>query len=182
MKAFGTRPTYQIFAVVTLVTGIIYFVFNVAYLKKRPQLEGNDIVKKKPKTINVKSSEKHTNDINLEEKPQLKEIEKKTEDNLMKNDGIDNGGFLKESSTETNEQNSTQMEAIRNAKNVDKTNTAPINQHEKKSMRKSDATHVKNKKSNACENSFTNPNFETDKSDQCEITVESQRVDDKRVD
>ncbi|XP_032677728.1 major facilitator superfamily domain-containing protein 6 [Odontomachus brunneus] len=182
MKAFGTRPTYQIFAVITLVTGIIYFIFNVAYLKKRPQVEGNDIVKKKPKPTDVKSSEKHTNDINLEEKPQLKEIEKKREDNSVKNDGIDNGGFLKELSTETNEQNSNQIEAIKNAKNVNKTNTTPISQHENKSTRKSDTSHVKNEKSSARENSFTNPNFEADKSDQCEITVESQRVDDKRVD
>lgn len=49
MKAFGTRPTYQIFAVVTLLTGLVYLLFNVTYLSKRPQVEGNDIVKKKPK-------------------------------------------------------------------------------------------------------------------------------------
>ncbi|XP_011309592.1 uncharacterized protein [Fopius arisanus] len=49
MTAFGTRPTYQIFAVVCLITGLIYFFFNLFYLKKRPQVEGNDIVKKKPK-------------------------------------------------------------------------------------------------------------------------------------
>ena len=49
MKAFGTRPTYQIFAVITLVTGLLYLLFNLTYLAKRPQVEGNDIVKKKPK-------------------------------------------------------------------------------------------------------------------------------------
>ncbi|XP_016840927.1 major facilitator superfamily domain-containing protein 6 isoform X1 [Nasonia vitripennis] len=49
MKAFGTRPTYQIFSVVSLVVGLIYFFFNLLYLSKQPQVEGNDIVKKKPK-------------------------------------------------------------------------------------------------------------------------------------
>lgn len=28
MKGFGTRPTYQIFAVFTLLTGVIYWMFN----------------------------------------------------------------------------------------------------------------------------------------------------------
>ena len=49
MKAFGTRKTFQIFSVATLITGIIYFFFNYCYLSKRPQIEGNDIVKKVPK-------------------------------------------------------------------------------------------------------------------------------------
>ncbi|XP_058802844.1 uncharacterized protein LOC131670884 [Phymastichus coffea] len=49
MKAFGTRPTYQIFSGATLLTGLVYLCFNVFYLSKRPQVEGNDIVKKKPK-------------------------------------------------------------------------------------------------------------------------------------
>ncbi|XP_046473619.1 uncharacterized protein [Neodiprion pinetum] len=51
MKAFGTRPTYQIFSGMSLVTGIVYFLFNALYLRKRPQVEGNDIVKKKPKKV-----------------------------------------------------------------------------------------------------------------------------------
>ncbi|XP_014475559.1 PREDICTED: uncharacterized protein LOC106744924 [Dinoponera quadriceps] len=184
MKAFGTRPTYQIFAVVTLVTGIIYFVFNAAYLKRRPQPEGNDIVKKKPKSIDMKSNlEKHTNDINLEEKPRQKNDEEKRKENSTGSDGIDNGGFLKEpqnqkSSTETNKQNSTQIEAIRNAKNVDK--TVRSKRHGDDLTKKNDTIHFNNEENN--ENSFTNPNFETDSSDQCEITVESQRVDNKHVD
>ncbi|KYN20891.1 Major facilitator superfamily domain-containing protein 6 [Trachymyrmex cornetzi] len=118
MKFFGTRPTYQIFAVVTLLTGIIYFIFNVTYLKKRSQLEGNDIVKKKPKNIDEQDNpEKHTNDISLDEKPQSNQINNKS--NMMAND---NKGFLKEEShnnKQTDELNSTEIEAIRNAKNID---------------------------------------------------------------
>ncbi|PSN42174.1 hypothetical protein C0J52_09851 [Blattella germanica] len=53
MKAFGTRPTYQIFSGTCIITGIIYFFFNKFYLRKRPQVEGNDIVKKKPKSTDV---------------------------------------------------------------------------------------------------------------------------------
>ncbi|XP_069689213.1 major facilitator superfamily domain-containing protein 6-like [Periplaneta americana] len=52
MKAFGTRPTYRIFAVSCTITGTVYFLFNKFYLRKRPQVEGNDIVKKKPKNSN----------------------------------------------------------------------------------------------------------------------------------
>ncbi|KAG5333814.1 MFSD6 protein, partial [Acromyrmex heyeri] len=120
MKFFGTRPTYQIFAVVTLLTGIIYFIFNVTYLKNRSQLEGNDIVKKKPKNIDEQDNpEKHTNDISLDEKSQSNQINNKS------NMGNDNKGFLKEEShnnKKTDELNSTEIEAIRNAKNIDELN------------------------------------------------------------
>ncbi|KAG5312239.1 MFSD6 protein, partial [Acromyrmex insinuator] len=120
MKFFGTRPTYQIFAVVTLLTGIIYFIFNVTYLKKRSQLEGNDIVKKKPKNIDEQDNpEKHTNDISLDEKSESNQINNKSDM------GNDNKGFLKEEShnnKKTNELNSTEIEAIRNAKNIDELN------------------------------------------------------------
>jgi len=121
MKFFGTRPTYQIFAVVTLLTGIIYFIFNVTYLKKRSQLEGNDIVKKKSKNIDEQDSpKKHTNDISLDEKSQNNQINNKSK--MM---GNDNKGFLKEEShnnKKTDELNSTEIEAIRNAKNIDELN------------------------------------------------------------
>ncbi|XP_011146297.1 uncharacterized protein LOC105187278 [Harpegnathos saltator] len=190
MKAFGTRPTYQIFAVVTLLTGVMYLAFNLTYLKRRPQLEGNDIVKKKPKSTDVSqnSLEKKSNDISLEEKPQLKAAEEKGKDNSTENDGgVDNRGFLKEprnekSSTGSNERDSAQIEAIMNAKNIDKTERPPSRQHEDDSTRKSDATRARKEDSSARENSFVNPNFETDNSDQCEITVEPARIDDKRVD
>lgn len=46
MKAFGTRPTYQIFACAAVVTGCAYFLFNKLYLMKRPRREANDICKK----------------------------------------------------------------------------------------------------------------------------------------
>ncbi|XP_012056595.1 PREDICTED: uncharacterized protein LOC105619686 [Atta cephalotes] len=122
MKFFGTRPTYQIFAVVTLLTGIIYFIFNVTYLKKRSQLEGNDIVKKKSKNIDEQDSpKKHTNDISLDEKSQ----NHNQINNKSKMMGNDNKGFLKEEShnnKKTNELNSTEIEAIRNAKNIDELN------------------------------------------------------------
>jgi uncharacterized membrane protein len=38
MKAFGTRPTYRVFAVACTVTGLLYFLFNTFYLRKRPQV------------------------------------------------------------------------------------------------------------------------------------------------
>lgn len=49
MKTVGTRSTYRIFAVLSLITGLVYLLFYQLYLKKRPQTEGNDIVKKEPK-------------------------------------------------------------------------------------------------------------------------------------
>ncbi|CAK9816623.1 Major facilitator superfamily domain-containing protein 6-A [Anthophora plagiata] len=78
MKAYGTRPTYRIFAVITFITGIMYYIFNVTYLKKRPQVEGNDIVKKKPKHV------ENQNGLEIG----LEEI------------GIDNQSFTKEGKTE----------------------------------------------------------------------------------
>ncbi|XP_018349319.1 PREDICTED: uncharacterized protein LOC108752755 [Trachymyrmex septentrionalis] len=121
MKFFGTRPTYQIFAVVTLLTGIIYFIFNVTYLKKRSQLEGNDIVKKKPKNINEQDSpEKHKNDISFDEKSRNSQINNKS--SMM---GKNNKGFVNEEShnnKKTDELNPTEIEAIRNAKNIDELN------------------------------------------------------------
>jgi len=121
MKFFGTRPTYQIFAVVTLLTGIIYFIFNVTYLKKRSQLEGNDIVKKKPKNIDEQDSpEKHKNDISFDEKSRNSQINNKS--SMM---GKDNKGFVNEEShnnKKTDELNPTEIEAIRNAKNIDELN------------------------------------------------------------
>lgn len=121
MKTFGTRPTYQIFAVVTLVTGIIYLIFNMTYLKKRSQFEGNDIVKKKSRNIDVQISfDKHANDISLDEKPQDERM-KEDKSISIKNDGLDNKEFLKELqdnklSKKANEQ-SLQIEATRNTKN-----------------------------------------------------------------
>ncbi|KAF2883909.1 hypothetical protein ILUMI_22294 [Ignelater luminosus] len=47
MKTFGTRATYRIFAAAAAITGILYFIFNHFYMKKRPS-EGTDITKKDP--------------------------------------------------------------------------------------------------------------------------------------
>ncbi|KAL4712762.1 hypothetical protein ACJJTC_008059 [Scirpophaga incertulas] len=47
MKYFGTRPTYQIFAASTLLTGCIYFLFNTFYIRKRIVNDNSDICKKK---------------------------------------------------------------------------------------------------------------------------------------
>lgn len=184
MKGFGTRPTYQIFAVVTLVTGIIYFIFNATYLKKRAQLEGNDIVKKKPKNISEQDSpEKYTNDISLDEKSQSERIN--NEGNTMEND---NKGFLEEESRNSkkiDELNLNEIEAIRNAKNIDEIEQNPIRKHEDKSATKKNAIQTKIEESDAQESCFINPNFETDNLDQSKITVENERSksqNDKHID
>lgn len=171
MSNFGTRPTYQIFAVMTLVTGIIYFIFNATYLKKRSQLEGNDIVKQKPKKVNEQdSSEKHTNDISLDEKPQSERINDKS--NTMEHD---NEGFLKEESQNNKNTNLTQIEAIRNARNIDEIEQSPIRRHEDKLSTQSNAIQMKIEESDVQESCFTNPNFETDNLDQTKITVENEQ-------
>lgn len=95
MKAFGTRPTYRIFAVITLITGMMYYIFNVAYLKKRPQVEGNDIVKKKPKKMaNQNGLENGTIEIGMEEKQQQRNEEKEKESKNVA--GVDNQAFTRD--------------------------------------------------------------------------------------
>lgn len=175
--------TYRIFAVASLVTGIIYFIFNVTYLKKHSQLEGNDIKKKKPKKIDEQDSpEKHTNDISLDEKPQNERINNKN--NTMEND---NKGFLKEesqSNKKTDELNLTQIETIRNARNIDETDQNPIRKHEDKLATKSNTIQTKIEESDTQESCFINPNFEIDLN-QSKITVEndpSTSQNDKHID
>ncbi|XP_043461287.1 uncharacterized protein LOC122497923 [Leptopilina heterotoma] len=41
MGGVGTRPTYQIFGVASLLIGLVYYMFNATYLKKRRQVEEN---------------------------------------------------------------------------------------------------------------------------------------------
>lgn len=181
MKGFGTRPTYQIFAVVTLLTGIIYFIFNAAYLKKRSQLEGNDIVKKQKKINEKDSPEKRTNDVSLDEKSQSEGINSNTMEN-------DNEGFLKEKSQNdkrTDELNLTENETIRNAKNIDEIEQNPIRKHNDKLTTKSNASQMKVEESDMQESCFINPNFETDNLNQSKITVENEQNtsrNDKHVD
>ncbi|CAG4978357.1 unnamed protein product [Parnassius apollo] len=55
MKFVGTRPTYQIFALATFLTGCIYYLFNKFYIGKRSHDDGNDICKKIPPTTDVES-------------------------------------------------------------------------------------------------------------------------------
>lgn len=179
MKGFGTRPTYQIFAVVTFVTGIIYFIFNATYLKKRPQLEGNDIIKQRPKKTNEHELEKHTNDISLDEKPQSKRIDNK-------NDTInnENKGFLKEeeqNKKNIEELNLTQSETIRNARNIEEIEQKPIGKHKDRLATKRNANQTEIEKRNC----FINSNFETDNLDQSKITVKNEQStsqNDKHID
>ncbi|KAL0901417.1 hypothetical protein ABMA27_006683 [Loxostege sticticalis] len=55
MKYFGTRPTYQIFAASTFITGCIYFLFNQFFIRKRTKtdVDADDICKKKPAALDV---------------------------------------------------------------------------------------------------------------------------------
>jgi len=181
MKAFGTRPTYRIFAIVTLITGLIYFIFNATYLKKRNKsLEDNT----KPQSIDMQDNPaRHTNDINLH-KESLDERVKGSKKNSVNNNGINNEGFLEESqdiklSKEVNEQNSSEIvETIENAKNAERIVRIPYEKY-KDRIPKSNTT--KNQKSNMQENCFT-PCFKTDNTNQCEIIVENEKINDKCVD
>lgn len=58
MKFFGTRPTYQIFAGATLITGCMYYLFNMFYIRKRISTEDNNSVcKKKPAHVDIECNE-----------------------------------------------------------------------------------------------------------------------------
>ncbi|XP_053619489.1 uncharacterized protein LOC128680397 [Plodia interpunctella] len=57
MKFFGDRPTYQIFAGATFITGCIYFLFNKFYLRKRVTRGDSDTCKKKPTELDVECRE-----------------------------------------------------------------------------------------------------------------------------
>lgn len=114
MNGFGTRPTYQIFAVVCLIFGILYFLFNIMYLKKRPQVEGNDIVKKKPKDKPLDNGVNNINNdiftinsdpINSSKNKNINTITEKmkieTNKELYVLNGEDNLGFDKELTVKT---------------------------------------------------------------------------------
>ncbi|XP_043494218.1 uncharacterized protein LOC122519090 isoform X1 [Polistes fuscatus] len=170
MKAFGTRPTYQIFAVISLVTGLIYFFFNALYLKKRPQVEGNDIVKKKPKTMTSNQNGLDrgiVETIPLDEKNQHHDIT--NEKNKMSIDtfsGIDNESFVKDKDKVTLNnvtlKDTKDLEAINNAKNLDNMEKSSTNQDK-----------IENG-----QNGLVNPNFIEDQGDdqneedECNITIE----------
>lgn len=184
MKAYGTRPTYRIFAVITLITGVMYYVFNVAYLKKRPQVEGNDIVKKKPKNVqNQNGLESGIIEIALEEKRQNEGKEKESK-NIA---GIENEAFSKEQenakySREDGNQRPSNLEAVNNAKNLDRIEKMPAEQGRKKfgatRLKKAQADQQGRPKDCSKQNGATNPSFENDDQNRCNVTVES-RPDDK---
>ncbi|KAJ0182447.1 hypothetical protein K1T71_001816 [Dendrolimus kikuchii] len=80
MKFFGTRPTYQIFAGATFITGCIYYLLNKFYLRKRANRYDNDIYKKKPVT-DIESREM-SNDKQNSNKDVASKIENTKLDNL----------------------------------------------------------------------------------------------------
>lgn len=130
MKAFGTRPTYQIFAAVTLITGIMYFFFNALYLRKRPQVEGNDIVKKKPKVKPGDKSEESSiggdpgSKQAIEMEPGVKlstEVyanEKISYD--AENEAFKTNDIATESKSPKPDRDAREIEAIKNARNLDR--------------------------------------------------------------
>lgn len=184
MKAFGTRPTYRIFAVMTLITGIMYYIFNVAYLKKQPQTEGNDIVKKKPKTVDKQNGlESGTIEIGLEEKGK-NGAEKGNETN--ERSGIDNQVFnqdreiIEGTAEENNKRES--MEAAKNAKNLDQIEKVPSEECRKRlgatRLKKVEADECERDKGCTVKNGTANLSFESDRN-RCDVTVERQTEEKK---
>lgn len=57
MKFYGTRPTYQIFAVATLITGFIYFFFNKFYIRRRVTI-ADDAITEKKSPLDIECTEK----------------------------------------------------------------------------------------------------------------------------
>lgn len=176
MKAFGTRPTYQIFSVAALVTGLIYLLFNILYLSKRPQPEGNDIVKKIPKKpVDQNGLENGTAEqINLDGR--IEEKEKIAR-------GIENEAFVKDREED--------IEVINNAKNLDKIEKMPEDDpKEKKRKRTKNERRESIEEKPMSESNGRNevrqrhpqkgtdhPGFEID--DRCDVTVERE-PDDKK--
>ncbi|CAB3240850.1 unnamed protein product [Arctia plantaginis] len=62
MKFFGTRPTYQIFAGATFITGCIYYLFNVLCIRKSSSLnDDNSFCKKKSLPADIECNEVNKN-------------------------------------------------------------------------------------------------------------------------
>lgn len=130
MKGVGTRPTYQIFAAASLLTGLMYYVFNVTYLKKRPQVEGNDIVKKEPKTkkktttTTMTTTTKGQNDLengSVEIGSKEKKKQQQIPDKEKIAQGYDNKAYSEDPmKIESANPTSKDIEALNNAKNLDK--------------------------------------------------------------
>lgn len=176
MKAFGTRPTYQIFSGMTLITGLVYFMFNTFYLRKRPQVEGNDIVKKKPKKIETKESGEKV-EINMADK----EI-------AIVNDkisyGSDNKAFSKDQDdNEKSDTGAKEIEAIKNARNLDKIEKIEDVVNDETTTNDTEQRDDSGVKSNHnLKNGNTNTAYETEDNDgegKCNVTIEKQPDDNK---
>lgn len=92
MKFFGTRPTYQIFAAATFITGCMYFLFNKFYIGKRAMGDENDICKKKPAIADVESRE--TNNVESDKGKVTLDGVSKVEINKSENTPIDKPDVL----------------------------------------------------------------------------------------
>ncbi|KAG7205834.1 hypothetical protein KM043_007775 [Ampulex compressa] len=168
MKAFGTRPTYQIFAVVSLVTGIIYFLFNVTYLRRRPQVEGNDIVKKKPKKLEGQNGlDAGFIEIGLDEKKRPEA-------------GVRNGDLAGENEVASVERQregaaSMSLEAAKNARNLDKIERMPLEEATRtSSLTKRTRTSNQRESEKARPNGLANPSYEEEEGGECAVTIESR--------
>ncbi|XP_015112689.1 uncharacterized protein LOC107038226 [Diachasma alloeum] len=160
MTAFGTRPTYQIFAVVCLITGLIYFFFNLLYLKKRPQVEGNDIVKKKPKDQGV------TNVIDANDKNEAKRIEAMV--------GVENMAFDSEFSMGNLNQtpSAKTLETANNARNLDSIERMP----EENKLRARTVNSVDGNRKVG----VTNAGFEGETNGQADVTGEKEAREEEQ--
>ncbi|KAL0268916.1 UNVERIFIED_CONTAM: hypothetical protein PYX00_010697 [Menopon gallinae] len=82
MKSYGMRNTFQIFAVFTISTGIVYFLISHCYIRKLPKREDNDICKKEPpKPENIAVVTKKEKDTEAKQEPEKTEPSKEEHQN-----------------------------------------------------------------------------------------------------
>lgn len=179
MKSFGTRPTYRIFAVVSLVTGFVYFLFNALYLKKRPQVEGNDIVKKKPKRLTADDRAGMENGgLDLAVRNEKKRLE--ADGAALEVGGLENLAFAG---------NIDDLETVNNARNLDRierlTDCEKIDGKGENSTRGSrrsqELVDADERKTSAAENGGfvrESTGLEPSAAGECNVTVERQPDDD----
>ncbi|XP_012265072.2 uncharacterized protein LOC105691281 [Athalia rosae] len=189
MKSVGTRPTYQILGGMSCITGIVYFLFNRLYLRKRPQVEGNDIVKKKPKKRDAEVADQGP--VELTEKSGYKEKEEKRDDKISygsENKAFSNDGTDKikseVSDIQTQDSEAKEIEAIKNAKNLDRIekideveNTEVIGKNKNElAVEKTGTDDTSNCKKNL-QNGSTNLAYETEQdtdAGKCNVTIEKE--------
>lgn len=168
MKAFGTRPTYQIFAGITLFTGLIYFSFNLLYLKKRPQVEGNDIVKKQKKPKKLNDSENGIIEVDINGRQELSKDKSCC--------GVDNEAYSKEKSDEL-ELESKDVEVTKNAKNLQDKIEKTTEELNRRSIR--EAKERSKDPEERVENGVVNLTFKNDNDTGCSVTIERESDDKK---